>query len=235
MPKAAAIKPIDWAQIHDLNEPFAISDLNKVVMDYARIDLDSAARLARFPLLIRVVVRALYWIAVVGIIGPLVSAAIMVSGGGFRGFDKDFSPGVEIPFIYVGSIVGAFSMVYLFLGWVASRYRQWDRTLCAMAVFVGVGVLAVLVLVYGSSPVIYPRLPLTLPVWFALVCTLGTIVGLLFLHTDSKPPSVDAGSLSAAEIDVLMKRRHEALIRLRSRGIVDRDDFAALDAEPLSS
>lgn len=235
MPKAAAPDPRAWAASTTRLGEVDISELNQIVRDYAYIELQVSGRMARRPLIARIVVRLIHVLAVVGICGPLIAAGIFASGGGARKLSEDFSPGFEIPCIYVGSVLGCVAILYFFVPWIRTSHRQWDRGVLGVGMFLGGSAVILLVLIYLSDTEVYPRWPLVVPVWLLLLMAIGSIVALFKFRYDTKPPSVDLDKLTPEETELLIECRRKALVSLRSRSKIAYADFDAYNNAPLRS
>lgn len=235
MPKAAAIDPGNWATVHSNFDRFDINELNRVVLDYAQIELESAERKRRRSGAANLAAKLMYWVALVGLAGPLFSVAIFASGGGARKLSEDFSPGFEVPCVYIGCALGFLALLYHFVPWVRSTHRQWDRSLFGFSVFVLVSTVLLLVLILMSDAAAYPRVPLVMAPLLLLAFGIALIVAEFRLYSREKPPAVDVNALTSDEVDVLLALRRQALTTLRSRSIVSYDEFDALDRSPLTA
>ena len=235
MPKAAAIDPGNWATVHSNFDRFDINELNRVVLDYAQIELEAAERKRRRSGVANLAAKLMFWVAVIGLGGPLFSVAVFASGGGATKLSEDFSPGFEVPCIYIGCALGIISLLYRFVPWVQATHRQWDRSLFGFSAFVLVPTVLLLVLILMSDPAAYPRFPLVIAPLFLLVFGISVIVAEFRLYSREKPPAVDVNALTSDELDVLLASRRQALTTLRSRSIVSYDEFDALDRSPLTA
>jgi hypothetical protein len=175
----------------------------------------------------------MFWVAALGLCGPLFAVGIFVSGGGYRKFSEDFSAGFEVQCIYVGSILGCIAVLYFLLPWLRTPYRQWSRALFAAAIAVAVTTVILLGVIYTSSSEIYPRWPMVVPVWLALALSVGALVTEFRSYSKTKPPAVDVDGLSTEDLEVLRKSRREGLKSLRSRGVIPYVGFRDLDESPL--
>lgn len=226
MPKAAAPSPGEWATVHDNFKSFDIDELNRVVRDYAFIELHAAARRQRWPLVVRVGASVPRWIGVLSIGGPLVSIGVF-AGGGSEAYSQSFM----IAWACIGSAIGCLAVLHFFVPWIMSRHRQWPRTMVGVSMLVAVQVAIVLVLIYRAD--VSPRWPIAVPVWLCLALSIGAIVSAFRYYSRTKPPAVDIDTLTADEIEVLKKSRRLALTTLRSRNIVAYKDFDEFDKAPL--
>lgn len=233
MPRAAAPSPSTWATVHGNFEKFDINELNRVVLDYAQVELEAAARKRRRSGLMNVGAGLMFWVALIGLCGPLIAVGIFVSGGGMTTFSEDFSAGVEVPFIYIGCALGAVSLLYFLVPWLQESHRQWNRNLVGFSVILLVSTVLLLVLIFLSDPGAYPRFPLLVAPLVLLVLEVVAIVAALRLYSKEKPPAVDVRTLTSDDLDVLLASRHRALTTLRARSIVSYDEFDELDRTPL--
>lgn len=233
MPKPAAPDPRAWAATYTRLGEVDISELNQIVRDYAYIELQVSGKKARRSLVGKIAAAAMHVLAIVGICGPLIAAGIFVSGGGTRKLSEDFSPGFEIPCIYLGSVLGCVAILYFFVPWIRTSHRQWDRGVLGVGVFLAGSAVALLVLIYLSDSDVYPRWLVVGPVWLLLVMAIGSIVGLFVFKYDTKPPVVDLDQLTQEETAALVECRRKALVSLRSRSKVSYADFDAYNNAPL--
>lgn len=233
MPKAAAPDPRAWAATYTRLGEVDISELNQVVLDYAYIELQVSGRKARRSAIGRIAARMMHVLAIVGICGPGIAAGIFASGGGARKLSEDFSPGFEVPCIYLGSVLGCVAILYFFVPWIRTSHRQWDRGVLGVGVFLTGSAVVLLALIYASDSGVYPRWPLTLPVWVLLLMALGSVVALFMFKYDTKPPAVDFDNLTAEETELLLECRRKALVSLRSRSKVSYSDFDTYNSAPL--
>lgn len=233
MPKAAAIQPLEWAQIHSNFDKFRIEELNQVVANYAYIELAVAARKNRRWPPLRILARIMPFLFIIGLIGPGCALGFFISGGGTRRFSEDFSPSFEIPCIYGGAILGCVAALYYLAPWLRTPYRQWDRTMGAIAGLLGIPAAILLGLIYNSDPDVYPRWPMVVPLWLLLALAIGMIVANHVLRCKTMPPSVNLRTLSREEMEVLLTVRRKALTKLRARNIVASKDFDAYDKSPM--
>lgn len=232
MPEVAAPRPAEWANRRDRNKPFDLDELNHVVREHAYIDLEAARRRRGNPAM-RVGSVLMFWIAALGVCGPLIAAAIFVSGGGYRKFSEDFTPGFEVQCIYIGSILGGVAVLYFLLPWLRSSHRQWSSALVATSVVVAVSTIILLVLIYTSDADIYPRIPMVLPAWITLALSIVAIVADYRLYSRTKPPQVVVEELDDEDIEVLRASRRQALRIFRTQGLVGYGEFTDLDKSPL--
>lgn len=233
MPKAAAPSPSTWATVHGNFEKFDINELNRVVLDYAQVELEAAARKRQRSGPTNLAAGAMFWLAIIGLGGPLFAVAVFVSGGGTTKFSEDFSAGFEVPCIYIGCALGLVSLLYFLVPWLQESHRQWNRSLIGFAVILLVSTVLLLVLIFGSDPEVYPRFPLVVAPIVLLVLEIAAIVAAFRLYSKEKPPAVDVNALTPEDLDVLLASRHRALTTLRARSIVSYDEFDALDRSPL--
>jgi cation transport ATPase len=225
MPKAAAIQPLEWATVHDNFEGFDLAELNRVVIDYAYIELHRAGRWSRRSPLGRVCAALLYCLMTVGLIAA-VGLGILLIAGVTEGEFPVFAT-------YIGAGLGCVVVAGFFVPWALTPYRQWDRTLCGISVMMAVVAVVSLGSIAARSFEAAPRWLLAAPCVLLLLVAIGAIVGNYRLRTTSKPPAVDIATLSPEEVEVLRAARRGALKRLRARNIVPYRDFAKFDAAPL--
>jgi hypothetical protein len=235
MPKAAAPNPSTWATVHGNFKKFDINELNRVVLDYAQIELEAAARKRERSGLMKVGAGLMFWVALIGLCGPLIAVGVFISGGGLTKFSEDFSAGVEVPFIYVGCALGAVSILYFLVPWLQESHRQWNRNLVGFSVILLVSTVLLLVLILMSDPEAYPRFPLLVAPVVLLALEIVALVAAFRLYSKEKPPAVDVTTLSSDDLEVLLASRHRALTTLRARSIVSYDEFDELDRTPLVS
>jgi hypothetical protein len=233
MPKAAAPSPSTWATVHGNFEKFDINELNRVVLDYAQVELEAAARKRQRSGLMKVGARLMFWVALIGLGGPLIAVGIFVSGGGVTKFSEDFSAGVEVSFIYIGCALGVVALLYFLVPWLQESHRQWNRNLVGFSVILLVSTVLLLVLIFISDPEIYPRFPLLVAPLVLLALEIVVLVAAFRLYSKEKPPAVDVRSLTSVDLDVLLASRRRALTTLRARSIVSYDEFDELDRTPL--
>ncbi|MEU6246539.1 hypothetical protein [Glycomyces sp. NPDC047010] len=226
MPKAAAIQPNEWATTHPNFEGFDIESLNRVVTDYAYVELTLAKRWYRRTGLGRACAVIGRIFTVLGLMAGVALALAMLS-----------IPDAEVllPIAYIGSALTCVAVLGFLVPWALTPYRQWDRTLCGISVMM----MAAAVLSLGS--VLFKDIPdkplwtLLAPLIVLLLLTIGAIVADVRFRTTGKPPAVDLDSLSPDELDVLLKVRHRALRILRTRNIVAYADFRQFDESPLDT
>lgn len=233
MPKAAAPSPGNWATVYPNFTGFDIDDLNRVVLDYAPIELEAAARVARRPVWIRLVSKVMPWVAILGLGGPLIALVAGFAGTSARRSSGDYSPGFEIPYIYIGCVWGAVSVLYIFGRWVQSRYRQWDRSLFGFTMLMLVPTVLLLGLLHLSETAASPRALALIAPWVLLGLLVGVICAEFRLYSKEKPPAVDPDDLSAEELDVLLKMRRLALTTLRGRSVISYQECDEFDRSPL--
>lgn len=225
MPKAAAIQPMEWATIHPGLGTFDIGELNRVVLDYAYIELHMANRWSRRSTLGRVWAAMLYCIITIGLIAAVLMGLCLITG----------VDGVALmPIVYAGSGLGCAVVAGFFVPWALTPYRQWDRTLCGISVMMAVVAVVSIGSIYVRSFEAAPRWLLAAPCALLLIAAIGAVVGDFRFRTTEKPPTVDLRTLSAKEVDVLLAARRQALKRLRSRSIVAYSDFEKFDNTPLA-
>lgn len=235
MPKSAAPSPAQWATVHPNFSGFSIDELNRVVLDYAPIELEAAGRRDRQPTLVRLIVKLLFVVAVVGLAGPLFAAVVFIAGSNSGEMADNASVVGYAICVYIGCGMGCISLLYRFIPWVRSVHRQWDRSLFGFSVIVLVPTVALLVGIAISDPAIFKWSIFLVPPLVTLLIGVGVIVAEFRLYSRQKPPAVDASRLSEREIEVLLDLRHKALKTLRSRSIVSYDDFDDYDNHPLIS
>lgn len=233
MPKAAALRPVEWATTHSTWETFDIDELNRVVRDHAFIDLATADRQRSRPPLARIGAKAMYWIAAFGIIGPGAAIGLILSGGGRYKFSEDFSVEFETLSVQVASVLAIAALLYLFVPWVRTPYRQWDRSVVGVTVVLLLLTAGLLAVLYVNDDDEFRHWSVVGPQWVVVLMAIAVIVGVYRLHHDSMPPAVELDSLTPAEIQVLRESRREALVRLRSRRLISYAEFDALDQSPL--
>lgn len=235
MPKSAAPSPAQWATTHPNFSGFSIDELNRVVLDYAQIELEAAERRSRRPVLVRLIVKLLFFVAVIGLAGPLFAAIVFIAGSNSGDMSNDPTVVGFVVCVYVGCGLGCISLLYRFIPWVRSSHRQWDRSLFGFSVIVLVPTVALLVAVAVSDPAVFNRPIFLVAPLITLLLSVGVIVAEFRLYSQQKPPAVDVSGLSEREIQVLLDLRHKALETLRSRSIVSYEDFDDFDHHPLVS
>ncbi|MEU5871729.1 hypothetical protein AB0A73_09235 [Glycomyces sp. NPDC047369] len=226
MPKAAAIQPNEWATIHPNFEGFDLASLNRVVTDYAFIELAMAKRWHRRTGLGRACAVIGRIFTILGLMGGVALAIVMLAG---------VEPEALLPIAYIGAALACIAVLGFFVPWALTPYRQWDRTLCGIAVMMMVAAVLALGSVVFRDPAPVSRLALAAPLVVLLLVTIGALVADVRFRTTDKPPAVDLASLSPNEIEVLLKARHRALRILRSRNIVAYADFRRFDESPLDT
>lgn len=224
MPKAAAIQPNEWATIHDNFTPFDIGALNRVVLDYALVELTLANRWYRRTALGKAVAVAGFTFTIICLIVAVGMAFIMLAGG----IDTE----ALLPVAWVGAGLSCCTLLGYFTPWALTPYRQWDRTLNGIAVMIlvvaaaSLGAALIRRWEYASNA--------ALAVPFALL--LASAIGIMVLHArlrvTEKPPAVNVESLSPNDIEILKKVRRRALVILRSRNVVAYKDFNEYDSAP---
>jgi len=227
MPKAAAIQPNEWATTHDNFEPFDIGELNRVVLDYAFIELTMAKRWSRRSALGRACAVIGGCFTVLGLMAAVALALFMLTGA----INNEALP----PVLWAGVGLSCIGVLGFFVPWALTPYRQWDRTLCGVSVMVAV--LALLSLGAALFRTFEAAAPweLAVPCLLLLGVTIGAIVADFRFRTTAKPPPVDLKSLSPEEVKVLLAARHRALRILRSRGVVPYVGFGKLNETPLDT
>lgn len=224
MPKAAAIQPNEWATTHDNFTPFDIGALNRVVLDYAIVELTLANRWYRRTALGRTV--AVFGVAftVFSLCAAITLGLVMLTGG----IDNE----ALLPVAWAGAGLSACALLGFFVPWALTPYRQWDRTLSGIAVMIA----AVATLSLGAALVrrweAVSNAALAVPFVVLLAFAIGVMVVHARLRDAAKPPAVDVASLSPGDIEVLRKVRRRALKILRSRNVVAYKDFDGYDSAP---
>ncbi|MFG3341284.1 hypothetical protein [Glycomyces sp. NPDC048151] len=226
MPKAAAIQPNEWATVHDNFEPFDMDALNRVVLDYAHIELANAKRWHRRSALGRAVAATGYCLKVLGLMAAVSLALFLLTG-----VDGE----ALIPLVYGTAALSCAGVLAFLVPWLLTPYRQWDRTLSGISVMVAVAALLALGAACFRTFEAAPAWALALPCLVVLLVAAGALVADVRLSTAEKPPPVDLASLSPQEIEVLLAVRHRALRILRSRNVVSYKDFHGFDASPLDA
>ncbi|SDE15850.1 hypothetical protein [Glycomyces harbinensis] len=226
MPKAAAIQPLEWATIHPGFGTFDIGELNRVVLDYAYIELHMASRWTRRSALGRVFGGLLYSVVIIGLMAAVTLGLCLVTG----------VDGVAlVPIVYVGTAFGCAVVAGLYVPWALTPYRQWDRTLCGISVMIAVIAVVSIGSIFARDFEAAPRWLLAAPCAVMLIVAIGAIVGDYRFRTTVKPPAVDVKALSPEEVDVLLAVRRRVLKSLRAKSIVSYSDFKVFDAAPLDS
>jgi hypothetical protein len=226
MPKAAAIQPNEWATTHDNFEPFDISELNRVVLDYAHIELTMAKRWYRRSALGRACAVIGSCCRILGLMAAVALALFLLTG-----VDGE----ALIPLVYGGAGLACVGVLGFLVPWALTPFRQWDRTLSGVSVMVAVLALlafgAALFRTFEAAPTGTLAAPCLVP----LLVSAGALVANVRFRTAAKPPAVDLESLSPEEVKVLLTARRAALKILRSRNIVSYADFRKLDETPLDT
>lgn len=233
MPKSAAPSPTQWATMHPNFSGFSIDELNRVVLDYAQVELEAADRRERRSGIVRLIVKLLFVVAVVGLAGPLFAAVVFIAGSNSGDISDDTSVMGFVICVYIGSGLGCISLLYRFIPWVRSSHRQWDRSLFGFSLIVLLPTMALLVGVIASDPALFNRSTFLVAPLITMLLSVGVIVAEFRLYSREKPPAVDVSRLSEREMQMLLELRHKALMTLRSRSIVSYDDFDAYDNHPL--
>ncbi|RRR96425.1 hypothetical protein [Glycomyces terrestris] len=222
MPKAAAIQPNEWATVYDTFEPFEIGALNRVVLDYAHVELALANRWYRRTALGKAVAGLGFGFAIFSLCAAVALGILMLTGA----VDNE----ALLPVAWAGAGLSACAVLGFFVPWLLTPYRQWDRTLNGITVMIVViatlSLGAALFRTWESAPNAVLAAPFLLLTAFAV----GTIVVHVRFRVTEKPPTVDVASLSPSDIEVLRKVRRRALKILRSRNVVAYKDFAGYDA-----
>jgi cation transport ATPase len=226
MPKAAAIQPNEWATIHDNFEPFDLGALNRVVLDYAHIELANAKRWTRRSALGRACAAIVSCLKVLGLMAAVSLALFLLAG-----VDGE----ALVALVYSCATLSCAGVLGFFVPWLLTPYRQWDRTLSGISVMVAVAALLALGAACFRTFEAAPAWVLAPPCLLVLLVAVGALVGDYRLSTTAKPPAVDLESLSPQEIEVLIAARHRALRILRSRNVVSYKDFHGFDSSPLTA
>ncbi|WP_026930070.1 hypothetical protein [Glycomyces tenuis] len=227
MPKAAAIQPNEWATIHDNFVPFDIGALNRVVLDYAHIELTLAKRWHRRTVLGRTVAVAGYSLQIIGLMAAVTLALILLTGA----IDNE----ALLPVVWAGAALSAYAVVGRLVPWLLTPYRQWDRTLFGLAVMVSVIAVVSLGAALFRSWEAAPGWAVAVPCAVLLAVMAAVMVVHGRYRVAEKPPAVDLATLSPAEIELLRKVRRRALVVLRSRNVVSYKDFNGYDNAPLNA
>lgn len=224
MPKAAAIQPNEWATIHKNFSSFDFGALNRVVLDYAIVELTLARRWYRRTALGKTVAVLGFSFTIICLLVAVGLGIFMIAGG----IADEALPVV----VWVGVGLSCCALLGFFVPWLLTPYRQWDRTLHGIAVMIGV----IAVVSLGSA--LFRQWDhastVTLAVPFALLLAfaIGVMIAHARLRITEKPPAVDLGSLSPEDIEILRKVRRRALVILRSRNVVAYKDFKGYDEAP---
>ncbi|GAA1673183.1 hypothetical protein GCM10009830_19340 [Glycomyces endophyticus] len=227
MPKAAAIQPNEWATIHDNFEPFDLHALNRVVLDYAHIELALARRWHRRTAAGRAAAATGFGLRVVGLIAAVGTGFVMLAGGA----DGE----ALLPVAWVGAILSCYTVLSMLIPWLLTPYRQWDRTLVGITVMVAVAAAASLASALARDWEAAPNWAVALPFALLLAVTAGALVVHARRRSTEKPPAVDAASLTPEELDLLRRVRRRALVILRSRNIVAYADLEGFAAAPFDT
>lgn len=227
MPKAAAIQPNEWATIHDNFTPFEIAALNRVVLDYAHVELALGRRWYRRTGLGRTVAVTGFAFTIFSLCAAVALGLVMLTGA----LDNE----ALLPVAWVGAGLSACAVLGFFVPWLLTPYRQWDRTLNGIAVMViviatlSLGAALVRRWEYASNAAV------AVPFMLLLACAIAVIVVHVRLRVAEKPPAVDVASLSPSDIEILRKVRQRALKILRHRNVVAYKDFNAYDNAPFDT
>lgn len=221
MPKAAALQPNEWATIHDNFTPFEIGALNRVVLDYAQVELILANRWYRRTALGKAIAVLGVAVTIFSLCAAVALGLVMLTGG----LDNE----ALLPVAWVGAGLSACAVLGFFVPWALTPHRQWDRTLHGIAVMVVViatlSLGAALIRRWDSVSTATLAVPFVVLIAFAV----GIIVVHVRLRATEKPPAVDVASLSASDLEVLRKVRRRALKILRHRNVVAHKDFNRYD------
>ncbi|MCD0447161.1 hypothetical protein LO763_26440 [Glycomyces sp. A-F 0318] len=227
MPKAAAIQPNEWATTRDDFTPFEIGALNRVVLDYAHVELTLARRWYRRTALGRTAAGLGFAFTILSLCAAVALGFIMLTGA----IDNE----ALLPVAWAGAGLSACAVLGFFVPWALTPYRQWDRTLNGIAVMITViatlSLGAALVRRWEAASNAVLAVPFVLLAAFAV----GVIVAHVRLRVVEKPPAVDAASLSPGDIAVLRKVRQRALKILRHRNVVAYKDFHGYDDAPFDT
>lgn len=224
MPKAAAIQPNEWATIHDNFTPFDIGALNRVVLDYAHVELTLAHRWYRRTALGKTVAVAGFSFTIIGLMAAVGLGFLMLAGG--------IQDEALLTVVWAGVGLSCCAPLGFFVPWLLTPYRQWDRTLNGIAVMtiaiaaLSLGAVFIRRWEYASTP------ELAVPFLLLLALPIGIMVLHARLRVTEKPPAVNIASLSLQDIEILRKVRWRALRILRSRNVVAYKDFDRYDNAP---
>jgi hypothetical protein len=227
MPKAAAIQPNEWATVYYSVKPFDIGALNRVVLDYAHVELALANRWHRRTALGRTVAGLGMSFTIISLCATVALGIFMLTGA----IDNE----ALLPVAWAGTGLSACAVLGLFVPWLLTPYRQWDRTLHGITVMIlviatlSLGAALIRRWEYASNAVL--AVPFLLLTAFAV----GVIVVHVRLRVTEKPPAVDVASLSPSDIEVLRKVRRRALKILRSHNVVAHKDFNGYDNAPFNT
>ncbi|GAA2263071.1 hypothetical protein GCM10009853_015260 [Glycomyces scopariae] len=232
MPKAAAIQPNEWATIHDNFTPFDIGALNRVVLDYAHVELTLARRWYRRTALGKTVAGLGYTLTIISLCAAVALGIFMLTGA----IDNE----ALLPVAWAGAGLSACAVLGFFVPWLLTPHRQWNRTLHGIAVMILViatlSLGAALFRTWESAS----NAVLAVPFLLLIAFTVAVIVVHVRLRATEKPPAVDVASLTPDDIEILRKVRQRALRILRSRNVVAYKDFneydsASFDSAPFKS
>lgn len=227
MPKAAAIQPNEWATIQDNFTPFEIEALNRVVLDYAHVELSLARRWYRRTALGKTVAALGFTFTVISLCAAVALGIVMLTGG----IDNE----ALLPVSWAGAGLSACAVLGFFVPWALTPYRQWDRTLNGIAVMV----IVIATLSLGAALVrrweAVSNAALAVPFFLLMAFAVGVIVVHVRLRATEKPPAVDVASLTPSDIEVLRKVRQRALKILRHRNVVAHKDFNRYDNAPFDT
>ncbi|MBC7278227.1 hypothetical protein [Nocardioides sp.] len=207
-------------------QTFNIDQLNRVVIDYAYIELEALKRRNRRPSMLRMLSPIMYWIAIAGVLAPFLSVAAIVGSD---------DPTIELVGAFAGGALGCASILYFYVPWSQSEYRQWDPTASTLSVLTGVFSAVALALTFAGVPDADQPAILAAPVGVLLVVVIGTLVARYRGYSTEMPPRINVRDLSSDEMAVLLKSRRQGLVRLRGRGIITHAEFETFDEIPLSS
>ncbi|GGU23007.1 hypothetical protein [Nocardioides albus] len=226
MPKPVAPTPVNWASMIPAMQTFKIDQLNRVVLDYGYIELEALARRNRRPPILRMLSPVMYWIAIAGVLAPFLSVAAILGSE---------DPMIEIVGAFAGGALGCASILYFYLPWSQSDYRQWDPTASTLSVLIGVFSAVALALIFAGVPDTDQPAILAAPIGVLFVVVIGTLVARYRRYSVEAPPRINVRELSSDEMAVLLKSRRQGLVRLRGRGIITHAEFETFDKSPLSS
>jgi uncharacterized membrane protein YhaH (DUF805 family) len=221
LPKAAALQPNEWATIHDNFTPFDIGALNRVVLDYAQVELILANRWYRRTALGKAVAVLGVAFTIFSLCAAVALGLVMLTGG----IDNEALLAVA----WVGAGLSTCAVLGFFVPWALTPHRQWDRTLSGIT-----GMIIVIAALSLGAALIrrwesVSNATLAVPFIVLIVFAVGIIVAHVRLRATEKPPAVDVASLSPSEIEVLRKVRQRALKILRHRNVVAHKDFNGYD------
>ena len=227
MPKAAAVQPNEWATTHDSFTPFEIGALNRVVLDYAQVELTLANRWYRRTALGRILAVTGFSCTIICLMVAVGLGFLMLAGG----IEDEALPTV----VRAGAGLSGCALLGFFVPWLLTPYRQWDRTLNGIAVMV----IVIATLSLGAALVrrweFASNAVLAVPFVLLLACVIAVIVLHVRLRVAEKPPAVDVASLSPSDIEILRKVRQRALKILRHRNVVAYKDFNGYDNAPFDT